>query len=833
MRFMEYLESLRQDLRYAARGLARRPGFTAVAVITLAIGIGGTTSIFSAVNALLWRRLPYAGPDQLMSVSLTMPAMDGLRARDDMVWSYAKYRVFRDAQSTFSDLSPYTPRRFTITSGDVELVEGEFVGARYLRTLGLATVQGRDFDPGIDAHAGAERQAIISHGLWRRRYSGDPGIVGRTMDLDRNPYVVVGVAPAGFRGLTGQGEVFVPITTRPADDLSENQAQSHEFYLVARRKPDVSVAAAVTAVTLLGARVHSAFNDPQMGGGSWGATARPLSDIRASPLIRRSLLVAFGAVGLVLLIACVNVANLLLGRASMRRREIAVRVALGAPRPRLIRLLLTESVLLAALGGLAGVAVAWTGARTLSAVDPDTLVPRGNDTLNGLGAVTFSGVHLDWAALTFSVSITLLVGIVFGLVPALRGTASSLADPMRLTVGDRDVRQGATGGRRMLVVVEVALAMILLAGAGLLMRSFGKLMAIDAGFDAEHVLTLRLAIPPDRSAEASMPAFYSEVVDRLRALPGVVDASLNSCPPLSGGCYRTRLEFTDRPRSDAARLPSVRVSWATPTWFATMRVPLERGRLFGDTDRPGAPKVVVVNDAAARVFWPGENPLGKRAGVGQDPVEDAAEVVGIVGGVRQFLDSLPQPEVYLPYAQSPGEQMTIFVRAEGAPHALVANVRRTIHELAPRYPAYDVQSMKARAAGATAQTRFSTVLLGLFAATALSLAVVGIYGVMALAVTARTREIGIRIALGADQYSVGRQVVYEGLALVSIGVILGLAGAFACTRVLQTLLFDLSPTDPVTYLAIMALLGLAAVVASWVPARRASGVDPVVALRTD
>jgi putative ABC transport system permease protein len=839
MRVTEYLDSLEQDFRYAARGLIRRPGFTAVAVLTLAIGIGGTTAIFSAVNALLLRRLPYAAPEQLMTVSVTTPAHGGLRARDDMVWSYPKYTVFRDAQSVFSDISLYsTPQRFTITTGQVELIHAEFVGAHYLRTLGLAPVRGRDFDPSIDAHAGAERQVIMSYSLWQRRYNADASIVGKTVDLSdlgeswrtvtssRNPYTVVGVAPDGFRGLTGQADAFIPITTRPAKDLVE-QSQSHEFFMVARRKPDIGVAAATGAVTLLGVRVREAFNEDDVNRG-WGATARPLDDIRVSPIIRRALLVAFGAVGCVLLIACVNVANLLLGRASMRRREIAVRLALGGTRRRVVRQLLTESMLLAALGGLAGVGLAWAGARALSTVDPDTMVPRGNDTLNGLGAVTFSGVHVDWTALAFSLSITLFVGLVFGLVPALEATRASLSDEMKATAGDSDVRQRGAGGRRMLVVVEVALAMILLAGSGLLIRSFGKLMAIDPGFRAEHVLTLRLTIPPD-VAERSMPGFYTELLDRLRALPGIVDASLNSCPPLGGGCFRTPIEFPDRAKVDGAPMQGVRVSWATPTWFATVHVPLKRGRLFAGSDRSGAPKVVVINEAAARTFWGDDNPLGKRVTVNGD----TGEVIGIVGDVRQFVDSLAKPEVYLPYAQSPTSQMMIFVRVAGDPVALAASARRAIYELAPQYPVYDIQPMTARAAGAAAQAEFSAVLLGLFAATALTLAGIGIYGVMALVVTARTREIGIRMALGADRYTVRRLVVSEGVSLVSVGVILGLAGALACTRVLQKLLFDLAPTDPVTYCAIVALLGLATVAASWIPARRASSVDPVVALRAE
>ncbi|HEY5061875.1 MAG TPA: ABC transporter permease, partial [Gemmatimonadaceae bacterium] len=760
-------------------------------------------------------------------------AHGGQPARDDMVWSYPKYVVFRDAQSVFSELSVYTPRRFTLTSGDVELIDGEFVGARYLRTLGLAPTLGRDFDPRIDAHAGAERQVIISYALWQRRYNADPSIVGKTLSLDRNPYVVIGVAPAGFRGLSGQGEVLVPITTRPAEDLDEQQAQYHEFYMVARRKPGIGVAAATAAVKLLGVRVRDAFNDPDLDSGHWGAAARPLSDIRVSPIVRRSLLVAFGAVGLVLLIACVNVANLLMGRASMRRREIAVRLAIGATRRRLVRLLLAESMVLAAVGGIAGIAVAWCGVHALSTVDSATMIARGNQTLNALGAVTFAAVHLDWNTLAFSVSITLLVGVVFGLFPALRASKASLADGMKLLPGESHMHRGAAGGPRLLVIVEVALAMVLLVGSGLLIRSFGKLMAIDPGFDGRHVLTMRLTIPPGEMAENSMPAFYTEVLDRLRALPGTVDASLGSCPPLGGGCFRTPLEIPGRPRPDAVRRPPIGVTWATPSWFATLHVPLERGRVFSETDRAGAPRVVLINEAAARTFWPGENPLGKRVLVGGGYFGGPAQVIGIVGDIRRFIDSLPRPDVYVPYAQSPISQMMIFVRGTGDPVALAGDVRRAIHDLAPRYPVYDIQSMIARDDAATAQTRLTTVLLGLFAVTALSLAVVGIYGVMALAVSARTREIGIRMALGANPHNVRRLVLNEGIALASVGGIVGLAGALGCTRVLQSFLFELSPTDPVTYCTIAGVLGLAAIAASWVPARRASSVDPVVALRAE
>jgi putative ABC transport system permease protein len=528
----------------------------------------------------------------------------------------------------------------------------------------------------------------------------------------------------------------------------------------------------------------------------------------------------------------VNVANLLLGRASARRREIAVRLAIGAGRGRLVRLMLTESVLVAAIGGTASVFVAWLGTRALSAVNPAALrLQRGA----ALGVVTFSSISLDWTALTFTFSVTLLVGVMFGLAPALHATRASLSDALKDGGGGPDrMRDGrAPTGRRLLVVAEVALALVLLAGSGLMLRSLVKLLATDGGFDAKNLLTVRVTIPPGGLARDSLPGFYTQLVDRLRAVPGVRNAAIGDCAPLSGGCNGTLIELMDRPKVDFAHMPSVGVFWATPDWFATVGVPLRRGRLFTAADRTGMPKVVLVNETAARKFWPNENPIGKRVGIGQGGFSDGAEVVGIVGDVRQWADSLAKADVYLPYYQSPTSRMMIFLRTATDPAALGTAVRAAIHELAPQYPIYDMQPMTERATAATARARFSAALLGLFALTALSLAVIGIYGVMSLAVSARTREIGIRIALGADQRRVRRLVVWEGLSLVTAGAAIGIAGALVCTRVLQTMLFDLTPSDPVTYAGIVALLGIAATAASWIPARRASRVDPVVALRAE
>jgi predicted permease len=827
MRLDEQLDNFVHDLRYAARGLMRRPAFTTIAVLTLAIGIGATTAIFSAVNTLLLRRLPYAAPEQLMAVSLTTPPSGTRAGREDMVWSYPKFLIFRDAQKIFSDLSLYSLQQFTATSGEVELLRGEFVGATYLSTLGLTTSRGRDFDRAVDAHPGAERQAIISHALWERRFNADPNIIGKTIDLDRAPYNIVGVGPADFKGLTGQAELFVPVTTRPADDLG--QMRSHEFYLVARRNPAVDEGAAIAGVKVLGKTVYDATDDRRSGNdGKWGAGARPLDAVRVAPLVRRSLFILFSAVGFVLLIACVNVANLLLGRASTRRRELAVRVALGAGRARLVRLLMTESLLLAIVGGVASLGVAWAGTRALSTIDPAAAlrVPR----FDGVGSVTFSLVRLDWTALGFAFAVTLAVGVLFGLIPVLDAARAPLAGSMR-DAGDK--HGSAPISRRALVVVEVALAMILLAGSGLMLRSLTKLLAIDTGFDARGVLTARLRIPPGALARDSMPEFYDDAIRRLRALPGVTNVAIANCAPLSGGCNNTRMSLLDQGPLDFERPLSGGIHWTSPAWFETMRVPVKRGRVFTDADRLGAPKVVVINETAARTFWPNGDALGKRIAIDQGGFNTGAEVIGVVGDVRQNVDSAASPDVYASYLQSPRPGLMLFIRTAGNPAALGADVRRVLHDVAPRFPMYDMKPMAERAAAATAQARFSAVLLGLFAATALSLAVIGIYGVMSLAVTARTRELGIRIALGADQRRVRRLVVNEGIALVGVGAMIGLVGARLSTRVLQNLLFDLQPSDPVTYVGILILLGGAAVLASWIPARRASKVDPMVALRAE
>jgi putative ABC transport system permease protein len=821
------VDQLAQDLRFAVRGLIRRPAFTGVAVLSLALGIGATTALFSAANVLLFRPLPYARPDQLMKVTLVKPPRGGRPADDQSVWSYPKFLTFRATQRVFSELALYTPDRFRVTSGEVESIGAESVSAAYLRTLGVAPTLGHDFDGALDTQFGVPGVVILSYDYWVRRFSRDSLVVGRTIDLNRTPFTIIGVSAPGFRGLTGQADIFVPITVEPAARLT---AQSHSFWLVARRAAGVGTSESAAEVRRLGVVVNDAHPNA-WDKANWGATAEPLDNARIAPLVRRSVLVLFGAVALVLLITCANVGNLLLGRAQARRREIALRFAIGASRARVVHLLLTEGLLLAFLGGAGGTLVAWFGVYVLASVNPATTLGVGQG--GAVGAIVMSSIALDRVALAFTFGTAVVIGAAFGLVPAIGVVRSSLADALK--AGSSEVKRGvgrALAGRRALVIGEVALALVLLAGSGLMIHSLGKLLSVDTGFDGRDVLTFRLSLVGDTVSRESLPPLYTKLLDRIGALSGVTHVSLNNCPPLGGACNSTNVRFLDHRETDIADSPSVGVDWASPTWFATMRVPLRRGRIFTSWDRAGAPQVVVVNEAAVRKFWPNEDPIGKHVELGMGGLKDA-EVIGVVGNVRQRADSAASASVYASVYQSPFTDMTVFVRTTGELPSLGAAVRRAIREAAPSSLLSDMRPMSDRAADATARARFSAVLLSLFAITALLLAAIGIYGVMSLAVAARTREIGIRIALGADRGRVQRLIVGEGAVLVAVGGVIGIAGAVAMTRVLQVLLFDLSPFDPGTYAAVVVILAGAAMLAGWIPARRASRVDPQRALRAD
>ena len=825
-----FFDVLAQDLRFALRSFRRSPGFTAVAIATLAIGIGANTAIFSAVNAMLLRPLPFAEPDRLMKVSLTRAAFGEFPANDDAIWSYPKWVVFRDAQRVFRDAALWTDWPFTIAwAEESERVQGEVVSGRYLATLGVRPALGRDFAAEEDRVPDGPRVAIIGDALWRRAFDASPDAIGRSIRIGSEPYTIIGVLPPGFRGLSGQAEVLRPLMSLPADYLGE--AFNHSYYAVARLAPGVTPERARVEVQRLGSVVNDAFLHPERGATKDGAVARPLDETRADPAVRQSLLVLLGAVGLVLLIACANVANLFLVRASARRREIAVRLAVGAGRRRLVRQLLTESLLLSLVGAAASVPIAWFGVRALARLAPAAIA--GMQLSGGLGAVNFDGLRMDGAALAFTAALALFTGVVFGLVPALQGTRPALAPALK-EEGEAPIRRGAMrfAGRNALVIAETALALVLLAGSGLMLRSLGNLLGTNPGVDVEQVLTMRFARTARVGAD-SVHGTYERMLERVRALPGVTAAGLSNCPPLGGGCNGTMVTRRDRPPSAPGMDPEVAVHWLSPGFPEAMRLPLVRGRLFDSRDHRDARKAVLVNETAAKKIWPGEDPLGKPVSVGQGGFhDDTALVVGVVGDVRYAsMSAPPEASVYLPYSQSPLAGTMLFVRTAGDPVSVAPAVRRIVREIAPDFPIYDMRTMEERAAESLGYARFTTLLLAVFGALALGLATLGIYGVIAFAVAQRTKEIGIRMALGATRGEVLRDVIGRGAVLAAGGVAFGLAGAIATTGVLRSQLYGVAPNDPLVLAAMVGLILLAAVIASWLPARRAATVAPTEALR--
>ena len=830
------METILQDLRYATRTLSRQPGFTAIAVFTLAVGIGANTAIYSVVDATLLRNLPFHDPDRLMKISLIAPGSHGEPPRDDAVWSYPKYETFRQSQQVFADSAVYRPTPANLTgTNEPEQIRGEIVGASYFSLLGIKPVAGRDFLPSEDIVPEKDMVAMISHSLWERRYGADPAAIGKTISLDLKTYTIVGVVPAGFQGLSGPTDVWMPAhVLNGPNDLE--QRSSHSWEMIARLKPGVGVNQARGAVALLGPAIEQAH--PMRNQASWGAKARTLSEARLDPAIRKSVLVLFGAVSFVLLIACVNIANLLLARGSTRSREIGIRLAIGAKRSRLVQQLFTESLLLAMLGAVASLGLAWLGERALDLINPANPLTAGNAfgrRLPGLTALGLSSIRLDSRALLFAFGVALLTGILFGVAPALQGWRASVADAIKAggpqPAGPAGIR--ILSGKSVLVVTEVALAMVLLIGAGLMIKSFNRLIATRTGVDPDQVLTVRINLP-GAAKPADALAFFSQLETRVATLPGVASAGLMNCHALAGGCNGTLIWFRDRPPVPQGSEPLVGVHWASPGYLRTMKIPLLRGRAFTDSDRQGASKVVMINETAARRFWPGEDPIGQHIGVGQGGFGDRAEVIGIVGDVRYGqMDEPPQPDVYIPNLQSPRSSLILYARTSGNPAALTKAVRREVNALNKDLPIFNVRTMYERIAAATARARFSAILLAVFAAIALSLSAVGLYGVMAYLVTQRTREIGIRMALGARQSDVLSLVLGRGITLAATGITLGVGGALAATRVLETMLYEVKPGDLATYFAIAGLLLIVALTASYIPARRAARVDPSSALRSE
>jgi putative ABC transport system permease protein len=822
-----WLDTLYGDIRFTARSFRRTPGVTAAIILTLALGIGANTAIFSAVHALLLRPLPFPEADRVMDVSLTRSGNPHWPASDDEAWSFPKYLLMRDAQHVFADIGLYQSRQVIVGggSGGAERVEGEAVAGRYFATLGIRPILGRSFVPDEVDRDGAPATMLIGESLWQERFNADPSVLGRTLNVEGKPHTIVGVMPSSFVGMSGRARVWMPVPTQEGPGFL-TAAYSFCCAMVARLAPGVTIAQAEAAVRTLGSMMDAALPDPEYNQ-RWGAAARPLDARRVDPVVRRSLLVLAGAVALVLMIACANVANLLLVRAARREREIAVRLAIGASRWRLVRQLMTESLCLAMVGGLAAVAVGSAGVQILERINPAS-------SFSGLGVVTLSQIRLNPAALILTVVLALLTGVVFGLVPALQATRPSLVDELKGGRARSTMwRSQSFPGRGVLPVVEIGLAVVLLAGSGLMLRSLGKLIAVHPGFDGSDLLTMRLSLLADSAANASSTSYYERLLTRVRGLPGVTGAALTVCPPLSGGCNLSNAELADRLPMPMRDMPIVGVHWVTPGWFSIARVPLVRGRDFGLGDGSGARPVVIVSQTAARRLWPGKDPIGRPVRVGQTDWVPRL-VVGVVGDVQyKSLDSPAGPDLYVPLAQVPRANVVVFLRTAVDPSAMASTAERVVRELDPNVPVYDVRTMASRAGDSMAFARFGTTLLTAFAVMALLLATLGIYSVIASSVALRRREIGIRFALGATPVQVMRLAVRDGVVLAAIGTALGIGAALLATRLLRALLFGVVPWDPVTFAMTVAVMAAAALAAAIRPAHRAAQVDPMVVLRDE
>jgi putative ABC transport system permease protein len=812
------MDTLWQDLRYGIRALLKNPGFTLIAAAALALGIGANAAIFSVVDAVLLRPLPYEEPERL--VWLWEKNLQRGRPRNAI--SPAAFAAYRDQTHVFEEVGASRDQLYNLTgAGEPESVIGYRFSAGFFGILGVPPQLGRTFRPEED-RPGHDRVVVLSHALWQRRFGGDPAVLGRAVTLDGESYTVIGVMPAGFAH-PPRVELWTPLA------LEADQAASWQLRfirVIARLKPGVSRAQAQAETEAVARRL--AREHPETNGG-WTTTVEPIES-RYTGDVKPALLVLLGAVGCVLLIACANVSNLLLARATGRQREVAIRAALGASRVRVIRQLLTESVVLALLGGAAGLVLASWGVGLLLGLFPSRIA--------NVAIPQVETIHIGGPVVLFGLALAVATAALFGMAPALQASRTDLTETLK------EGGRGAAGPRShrlrgALVVGEIALALVLSAGAMLLVRSFVRLQQGSLGFDPRNLLTLRLTMPDHRyPEEADKRAYADRLLEAIRRVPGVEAAGSVTFLPLSGwgGGREIRIEGRETPEGQQ---PVAAIQMSDEDYFRTARIRLVKGRVFARADSEKAPPVAVVNETLARRFWPGEDPVGKRVSLrvrlrdvqagGEMPWR---EVVGVVGDVRHYgLAQEPEPEIHLPYRQVPVELVCLAVRTGPPPEALAQAVKDAVWSVDGDQPMLGVMSMEQLASDSVTLPRASMWVLAFFAGLALLLAGLGIYGVMAQTVAQRTQEIGVRIALGAGAGNVLAMVLRHGALLAALGIALGLAASVALTRVMSSLLFGVEATDPVTFALVSLLLGAVALVACYVPARRAATVDPIAALR--
>ncbi|HLL14391.1 MAG TPA: ABC transporter permease [Pyrinomonadaceae bacterium] len=805
------MNTLWQDIRYGLRMLLKNPGFTFVAALTLALGVGANTAIFSVVNAVVLRPLPFPEAERLVWFDGVNPAK-GIK---ESALSKPDYLDWQSQSNAFQSMTAFVQGSAILSddNSEPERVPRGVVTASFFQTVGVNPAQGRALLP-EDELPGSEPVAVLSHGLWQRRFGANPNVVGSKFTVSGRTFTVVGVMPAGF-DYPGRAQLWSPLKTGGDDQRRDNRY----LHVLARLKPTVTLGEAQTQIDALSARFGQQY--PETNGGQ-SAKLTGLQDWTTRG-VRTSLLLLFGAVGFVLLIACANVANLLLARGAARRKEIALRTALGAGRPRIIRQLLTESLLLAFLGGVAGLILSLFLTDLLIAISPAN-VPRLNE------------IKLDARVLAFTVGVVSLVGLLFGLAPAWQASKTDLNEVLKDGGRSSTEGRGRNRLRALLVVTEMALSLLLLVGAGLLIKSFVLLRDVHPGFDAKNVLTMRISLPGARYPEPQQSErFYRELTERVKALPGVEAAGATVSLPLGGSNFSVGRSFIREGRplvTEESQNADYFV--ATPDYFKTMRIPLKAGRAFTEQDRVDTPPVVVVNESLARRFFPGEDPVGKRLTVWRDE-KFAREIIGVVGDVKSDrLDAETDAQIYVPYPQDAGwGGLSLAVRTTVEPETLTADVRGAVLSIDKNQPVFDIKTMDDVLAASVANNRLVVLLFGLFALFALLLATVGIYGVMSYTVAQRTHEIGIRMALGAQPADVLRLILKQGLVLTCAGVGLGLVGSLALSRLLESLLYGVSATDPITFGGLSLLLALVALVACYLPTRRAMKVDPMVALRNE
>jgi putative ABC transport system permease protein len=809
MRMLTSLETLWQDLLYGLRKLWRNPVFASTIVAMLALSIGANTMIFSVVNAVLIQPLPYKEPDRLVRLWENNLKQSG----SEFAVSAPNFKDWQSQQSVFEHLAALEMATFNLRGeGEPERIASASITANLLPALGVTPILGRGFLPEEET-SGHNHVVLLSYALWQRQFGGDPSLVEKTIQLNGESYTVVGIMPADFQ-FTGMRELWVPLVLDPAREPWRADRTNRNLSVFGRLKPNVTPDQANAEMKVISQRLEQQY--PQTNTG-WGIRLRTFYDWIVPQEVRRSMFMLFVAVGLLLLIACANVANLLLARSKTQQQEMAIRSALGASRARLTRQLLVESLLLACLGGLSGLLLTLWGTRLLASGNMQNIA-------------RLSETRIDGHVLGFTLAISALTGLIFGLAPVWSMSQLNLNEKLK--------EGGGSGSGRVthrlrgtLVVAEVTLALALLISAGLMMRSFLRLQAVPIGFEPENVLTMQISLPALKYKEREQRVnFYSQLMERLRTTPGVVDAAATTQPPLSSGNWTMEIIVEGHEAAVSEATLSADARAATPHYFRTMGIPLLKGRDFNEQDRADRPLEIIVSDSFARRYWPNENPVGRRFRPGTN--NPFGTVVGVVGDVRNSnLQEEAQPAFYFPYSYIGMPAVVVVVRANSKPENLAAALRAQVREIDSEQPVYNVRTMSQIMSTATAQPRFQTMLLSLFSIVALLLASVGIYSVMTYLVRQRRHEIGIRMALGASAREILKMVIGQGMWHVLLGVLLGLAGSFALTRLMRSLFFDVSATDPLTFIMVTLLLIGVALIACYLPAREATKVDPAIALR--